>query len=78
MTRHRIANLALTGALFLSMAAVLLGGPVLDDNSDEWAQSSALADAQKAAQLEARTERAAHHVTGCAIDSVERMEGGAA
>ncbi len=62
MTRHRIANLALTGALFLSMAAVLLGGPVLDDNSDEWAQSSALADAQKAAQLEARTERAAQQL----------------
>ena len=62
MTRHRIANLALTGALFLSMAAVLLGGPVLDDNSDEWAQSSALADAQKAAQLEARTERAAQQM----------------
>ena len=23
-------------------------------------------------------QRAAHHVTGCAIDSVERLEGGAA
>lgn len=59
MTRHRIANLALTGALFLSMAAVLLGGPVLDDNSDEWAQSSALADAEKAARSEQLRERAA-------------------
>lgn len=25
-----------------------------------------------------RTQRAAHHVTGCAIASVERLEGGAA
>jgi hypothetical protein len=59
MTRHRIANLTLTGALFLSMAAVLLGGTALDDKSDEWAQSSALADAQKAARAEQLRERAA-------------------
>ena len=78
MQAHRAINIALTGATVVGIAAILLAGPVLDDNSDEWAQSSALADAQKAAQLEARTERAAHHVTGCAIDSVERMEGGAA
>ena len=31
----------------------------------------------KAPNAEA-AQRAAHHVTGCAIDSVERLEGGAA
>lgn len=73
MTRHRIANLALTGALFLSMAAVLLSGPVLDDKSDEWAQSSALADAQKAArtarqaELDAIKQCTALHGPGAAV-----------
>lgn len=31
----------------------------------------------KAANAEA-AQRAAHHITGCAIDGVERLEGGAA
>ena len=71
MTRHRIANIALTGALFLSMAAVLLGGPVPAD-------TGVLPFIQVKAPNAEAAQRAAHHVTGCAIDSVERLEGGAA
>lgn len=59
MTTHRLINIALTAALTAAMATILSIGHLLDDNSDEWAQSSALADAQKAAQVAARTERAA-------------------
>ena len=59
MTRHRILNIALTLGLTAAFSAILLSGPALDDRSDEWQQSTALADAQKAAQAAARTERAA-------------------
>ena len=62
MTRHRLINIALTLGITAAFAAVLSIGPALDDRSDEWAQSTALADAQKAAQLEARTERAAQQL----------------
>lgn len=62
MTRHRAINIAIGLLIFIGVSAVLLGGTALDDRSDEWAQSTALADAQKAAQLEARTERAAQQL----------------
>mgnify|MGYP003424465607 FL=1 len=59
MTRHRAINIALTTALVVAMASILSTGHLLDDNSDEWAQSSALADAEKAARSEQLRERAA-------------------
>ncbi len=59
MTRHRILNAAIGLAIFIGSSAVLLGGAVLDDRSDEWAQADALADAQKAARSEYLRERAA-------------------
>ena len=62
MTADRLINIALTAALTAAMATILSIGHLLDDNSDEWAQSSALADAQKAAQIAARTERAAQQL----------------
>ncbi len=62
MTAHRALNIALTGATAVGIAAILLAGPVLDDRSGEWAQADALEAAQKAAQLEARTERSAQRL----------------
>ncbi len=59
MQAHRLANIALAAAAAAGFAALLSTGHLLDDNSDEWQQSTALADAQKAAQVAARTERAA-------------------
>lgn len=59
MQAHRLANIALAAAAAAGFAALLSTGHLLDDNSDEWRQSTALADAQKAAQVAARTERAA-------------------
>jgi hypothetical protein len=59
VTRHRAINIAITAALAIGLAAILSTGHHLDDNSDEWAASQALADAQKAAQLAARTEKSA-------------------
>ena len=62
MNAHRILNITLAIAGAAAMATVLLAGPALDDHSSEWNHSTALADAQKAAQLEARTERAAQQL----------------
>ena len=62
MTPHRITNTAIGLLILIGASAILLGGPVLDDRSGEWAQADALADAQKAAQLEARTERSAQRL----------------
>ena len=59
MTAHRLINIALTAALTAAMATILSTGHLLDDHSADWSESTALADAQKAAQLAARTERAA-------------------
>ena len=59
MTAHRILNITLAIAGAAAMATVLLAGPVLDDHSADWNQSTALADAQRAAQLAARTEKSA-------------------
>ncbi len=59
MTAHRLINIALTLGITAAFAAVLSIGPALDDRSDEWAQSDALADAQKAARSEYLRERAA-------------------
>jgi hypothetical protein len=59
MTAHRAINIAMTAALVIGLAAILSTGHHLDDNSDEWAASQALADAQKAARSEQLRERAA-------------------
>jgi len=59
MTAHRLVNIALTAGMVAATAAILSTGHLLDDNSDEWAQSSALADAEKAARSEQLRERAA-------------------
>ena len=59
MTTHRILNITLAIAGAAAMATVLLAGPALDDHSADWNHSTALADAQRAAQLAARTEKSA-------------------
>ena len=59
MTAHRILNITLAIAGAVGMAAILLAGPVIDDHSSDWNHSTALADAQRAAQLAARTEKSA-------------------
>lgn len=50
MQAHRLANIALAAAAAAGFAALLSTGHLLDDNSDEWQQSTALADAQRAAR----------------------------
>ena len=50
MTAHRAVNLALTAAFAVGIAAILLAGPVLDDHSADWPESTALRDAQQHAQ----------------------------
>ena len=59
MTAHRLVNITLTAGLTAAMAAVLLAGPAIDDHSADWNHSTTLADAQRAAQLAARTEKSA-------------------
>ena len=59
MTAHRLVNITLTAGLTAAMAAILLAGPALDDHSADWNHSTTLADAQRAAQLAARTEKSA-------------------
>ena len=59
MNAHRILNITLAIAGAAAMATVLLAGPALDDHSSEWNHSTALADAQRAAQRAARTEKSA-------------------
>ena len=59
MNAHRILNITLAIAGAAAMATVLLAGPALDDHSSEWNHSTALADAHRAAQLAARTEKSA-------------------
>lgn len=59
MTPHRLVNLTLTAGLTAAVAAILLAGKPLDDHSADWNHSTALADAQRAAQLAARTEKSA-------------------
>jgi len=59
LTTHRILNITVAIAGAAAMATVLLAGPALDDHSSEWNHSTALADAQRAAQLAARTEKSA-------------------
>lgn len=61
MTAHRALNIAAALLLAAVIAAALatshlLDGP--DNHRAEWAESTALADAQKQAQREARRERA--------------------
>ncbi len=61
MTPHRALNIAAALLLAAVIAATLATSHLLDadDHRAEWAESSALADAQKAAQRDARQERAA-------------------
>ena len=59
MTTHRILNITLAIAGAVGMAAVLSTSHLLDDHSADWNHSTALADAQRAAQLAARTEKSA-------------------
>lgn len=61
MTLHRIFNLIAAILLAAVIAATLATSHLLDadDHRAEWAESSALADAQKQAQRAARQERAA-------------------
>jgi hypothetical protein len=59
MNAHRILNITLAIAGAVGMAAVLSTSHLLDDHSADWNHSTALADAQRAAQLAARTEKSA-------------------
>ena len=59
MTAHRILNITLAIAGAVGIAAVLSTSHLLDDHSSDWNHSTALADAQRAAQLAARTEKSA-------------------
>ncbi len=62
MQAHRLINIALTAALTAAIATILSTGHLLDDHSAEWHQSTALADAQKAARTEQLRERAAQQM----------------
>ena len=62
MSAHRLINIALTAALVLAMATILSTGHLLDDNSADWSESTALRDAQQQAQANARRERAAQQL----------------
>jgi len=59
LTHHRILNITLAIAGAVGIAAVLSTSHLLDDHSADWNHSTALADAQRAAQLAARTEKSA-------------------
>lgn len=62
MTSHRLLNIGLTAIIVAAFVGLLSASHLLDREPDrraEFAQSSALADAQKAAQRAARQERAA-------------------
>lgn len=50
MTHHRAINIALTFGLTVGIAAILSTGHLLDDHSADWPESTALADAQRAAR----------------------------
>ena len=62
MSAHRALNLALTAALAIGIAAILSTGHHLDDHGDDWAASTALLDAQRQAQADARRDRAAQQL----------------
>lgn len=58
---YRLLNLALAiGIAAMLSCSYMLDGP--EDHSTEWAQAEAISLAQKAAQLEARQDRAAAHL----------------
>ena len=73
MTAHRAINIALTAGLAVAIAAILSTSHLLDDNSFERSQSTALLDAQKAAraarqaELDAIRQCTAMHGPGAAI-----------
>jgi hypothetical protein len=60
--KHRTINIFAAVLLAVAIALAMSTSHLIDDPTDhqaEWAESTALADAQKVARLEARTERAA-------------------
>ena len=57
MTAQRLLNISLTLALAAAIAAILSTGHLLDDHSADWHQSTALADAQRAAREARQAER---------------------
>lgn len=59
MTPHRLVNVALAIGAAVAVAALLSTGHLLDDHADEWAKSSTLADAQRAARAERQRDLAA-------------------
>ncbi len=59
MTAHRLINAAIGLAIFVGASAILLAGPILDDHSADWPESTALQDAQRAARAEYRRDLAA-------------------
>ena len=62
MNTRRLANIAMAGVIAATFAAALSTSHLLDRSDDkraEWAESSALKDAQSAARKAARQERAA-------------------
>lgn len=62
MTAHRAVNLALTLGLAVALAAILGSSHLLDDHSADWPASTALQDAQRQAERQARQERAAQQL----------------
>lgn len=62
MTANRLINLTLTAGLAVALAAILGSSHLLDDNSADWPASTALQDAQRQAERQARQERAAQQL----------------
>ncbi len=62
MTVHRLLNAAIGLAIFVGASVILLAGPILDDHRADWPESTALQDAQRQAERQARQERAAQQL----------------
>lgn len=62
MTAHRAINIVITLGLAVALAAILGSSHLLDDNSADWPASTALQDAQRQAERQARQERAAQQL----------------
>ncbi len=62
MTANRLVNIALAIGAAVAVAALLSTGHLLDDHSADWPESTALQDAQRQAERQARQERAAQQL----------------
>lgn len=62
MTPHRLVNITLSIGAAVAVAALLSTGHLLDDHSADWPESTALQDAQRQAERQARQERAAQQL----------------